>query len=78
MEVILPWLNDICRDFSGEAIDTGKLSIHSVQVECALKLDDSIKVFLNTYSEFIDEYAPSKDPRRFESIPEITHKHEPS
>jgi hypothetical protein len=38
----------------------------------------STKVFLNTYSEFIDEYAPNKDPRRFESIPEITHKHEPS
>ena len=74
MEVILPWLNDICRDFSGEAIDTGKLSIHSVQVECALKLDDSIKVFLNTYSEFINEYAANQDPRRFEPLPETEHK----
>ena len=74
MEVILPWLNDICRDFSGEAIDTGKLSIHSVQVECALKLDDSIKVFLNTYSEFINEYAVNQDPRRFEPLPETEHK----
>ena len=67
-------MNDICRDFSGEAIDTGKLSIHSVQVECALKLDDSIKVFLNTYSEFINEYAANQDPRRFEPLPETEHK----
>ena len=38
----------------------------------------STTVFLNTYSEFIDKDAPSKDPLRFESIPESTHKHEPS
>lgn len=54
------------------------LSMGLMPAECAVQMGHSTTVFLNTYSEFIDEYAPNKDPRRFESIPEITHKHEPS
>jgi len=54
------------------------LSMGRLPPDAAVQMGHSTHVFLTTYSEFINEYAADQDPRRFESIPEITYQHEPS
>jgi hypothetical protein len=40
----------------------------------AKQLGHSTAVFLNTYSEWIDEYAENRNLEQFEPLPETTHK----
>ena len=40
----------------------------------AKQLGHSTEVFLNTYSEWIDEYAENRNLEQFEPLPETTHK----
>ena len=44
------------------------LSIGIAPAEAAKQLSHSLQMFLDTYSEFIDEYCSEQDPLRFEGI----------
>ena len=44
------------------------LSIGIAPAEAAKQLGHSLQMFLDTYSEFIDEYCSEQDPLRFEGI----------
>ena len=50
------------------------LSMGLLAPDAAVNMGHSTAVFLNTYSEFINEYAANQDPRRFEPLPSIAHK----
>ena len=50
------------------------LSMGLLAPDAAVQLGHSTAVFLNTYSEFINEYAANQDPRRFEPLPSTAHK----
>ena len=51
-----------------------RLSMGILAPDAAVQLGHSTAVFLNTYSEFINEYAANQDPRRFEPLPNTAHK----
>ncbi len=53
---------------------TELLSMGLFAPDAAVNMGHSTAVFLNTYSEFINEYAANQDPRRFEPLPSIAHK----
>ena len=50
------------------------LSMGLMPPECAVQMGHSTAVFLNTYSEFINEYAANQDPRRFEPLSSTAYK----
>lgn len=50
------------------------LSMGLLAPDAAVQMGHSTAVFLNTYSQFINEYAANQDPRRFEPLPNTAHK----
>lgn len=50
------------------------LSMGLLAPDAAVQMGHSTAVFLNTYSEFINEYAANQNPRRFEPLESTAHK----
>ena len=50
------------------------LSMGLLAPDAAVQMGHSTAVFLNTYSEFINEYAANQDPRRFEPLSSTAYK----